>query len=116
MSPSVQSWWTRRKFYRACCQRLLSEARHPRQVENAESSTVGERGTDPLHHLPSSGSIVIESIFALPGVGHLAWISLQRSDFTVVQGIVLMLSVIYILMALVADLFNAWLDPRIRVA
>ena len=63
-----------------------------------------------------SGSIVIESIFALLGVGHLAWISLQRSDFTVVQGIVLMLSVIYILMALVADLFNAWLDPRIRVA
>ena len=63
-----------------------------------------------------SGSIVIESIFALPGVGHLAWISLQRSDFTVVQGIVLMLSVIYILMALVADLFNAWLDPRVRVA
>lgn len=62
-----------------------------------------------------SGSIVIESIFALPGVGQLAWISLQRSDFTVVQGIVLMLSVIYILMALVADLFNAWLDPRIRV-
>lgn len=63
-----------------------------------------------------SGSIVIESIFALPGVGQLAWISLQRSDFTVVQGIVLMLSVIYIALALVADLFNAWLDPRIRVA
>lgn len=63
-----------------------------------------------------SGSIVIESIFALPGVGQLAWISLQRSDFTVVQGIVLMLSVIYILLSLLADLFNAWLDPRIRVA
>lgn len=63
-----------------------------------------------------SGSIVIESIFALPGVGQLAWISLQRSDFTVVQGIVLLLSVIYILLALLADLFNAWLDPRIRVA
>ncbi len=63
-----------------------------------------------------SGSIVIESIFALPGVGHLAWISLQRSDFTVVQGIVLMLAVIYICLAVVADLFNAWLDPRIRVS
>jgi ABC-type dipeptide/oligopeptide/nickel transport system permease component len=62
-----------------------------------------------------SGSIVIESIFALPGVGQLAWISLQRSDFTVVQGIVLLLSVIYIGLAVVADLFNAWLDPRIRV-
>lgn len=62
-----------------------------------------------------SGSIVIESIFALPGVGQLAWISLQRSDFTVVQGIVLMLSVIYIGLAVLADLFNAWLDPRIRV-
>ncbi len=63
-----------------------------------------------------SGSIVIESIFALPGVGQLAWISLQRSDFTVVQGIVLMLSVIYIGLAVIADLFNAWLDPRIRVS
>ncbi|WP_448042347.1 ABC transporter permease [Bradyrhizobium liaoningense] len=63
-----------------------------------------------------SGSIVIESVFAMPGVGELAWISLQRSDYTVVQGIVLMLSVIYIFLALLADLFNAWLDPRIRVA
>src|SRR3546814_1472205 len=58
---------------------------------------------------------IFESVFALPGVGQLAWISLQRSDFTVVQGIVLLLSVIYIFLALLADLFNAWLDPRIKI-
>lgn len=62
------------------------------------------------------GSIVIETIFSLHGVGYLGWISIARSDFPVVQGIVLMLSVIYVLMVFVADILNAWLDPRIRTA
>jgi len=61
------------------------------------------------------GSIVIESIFSLHGVGHLAWISIQRADFPVVQAIVLVLSLIYILLTLLADLLNGWLDPRLRV-
>ncbi|OAB55160.1 ABC transporter permease [Phormidium willei BDU 130791] len=61
------------------------------------------------------GSIVIETIFSLQGVGHLAWVSISRSDVPVVQGIVLILSLIYILLVLLADLLNAWLDPRIRV-
>lgn len=60
------------------------------------------------------GSIVIETIFSLHGVGYLGWISIARSDFPVVQGIVLMLSVIYVLMVFLADILNAWLDPRIR--
>lgn len=60
------------------------------------------------------GSIVIESIFALHGVGHLAWISISRSDFPVVQGVVLTLACIYIILTLLADLLNAWLDPRLR--
>lgn len=60
------------------------------------------------------GSIVIESIFALNGLGHLAWISISRSDLPVVQAIVLFLSVVYIFLTFMADLFNAFLDPRIR--
>lgn len=61
------------------------------------------------------GSVVIETIFTLNGVGHLGWISILRSDFPVVQGIVLMLSLIYIVLVLLADILNAWLDPRIRI-
>jgi peptide/nickel transport system permease protein len=62
------------------------------------------------------GSIVIESIFALHGVGHLAWESISKNDFPVVQAIVLILAIIYIGLTLLADLANAALDPRLRAA
>lgn len=61
-----------------------------------------------------SGSIVIESVFALNGVGRLAWESLLRSDLPVVQAIILLLALIYVVLTLAADLLNAMLDPRIR--
>ena len=61
-----------------------------------------------------SGSIVIESVFALNGVGRLAWESILRSDLPVVQAIILVFSLTYVLLTLAADLINAWLDPRIR--
>jgi len=61
------------------------------------------------------GSVVIETIFSLNGLGHLAWQSIQRSDFEVMQAIVLMLAAIFALLTLIADLLNAFLDPRIRV-
>ncbi len=62
------------------------------------------------------GSIVIETIFALDGLGYLAYQSIIQKDFPVTQVIVLLLSVIYILLTLASDIANAWLDPRIRVA
>jgi peptide/nickel transport system permease protein len=62
------------------------------------------------------GSIVIEQIFALHGVGYLAWESISRSDFPVVQAVVLLLAVIYIFLTLLADAMNAVLDPRLRTA
>jgi len=61
------------------------------------------------------GSIVIETIFAINGLGFLAWESIQRADLPMMQAIVLVLSVFYILLTLLADLLNAFLDPRIRV-
>lgn len=61
------------------------------------------------------GSIVIERIFSINGVGFLALQSITRSDFPVIQGVVLILAVIYILLTLLADILNAWLDPRIRL-
>ncbi len=61
------------------------------------------------------GSIVIETIFSLNGLGSLAWRSIQRSDFEVLQAIVLIIACFYILLTFLADLLNAFLDPRIRV-
>lgn len=62
------------------------------------------------------GSIIIESIFALHGIGQLAWESISRADLPTVQAIVLVVSMIYVLLNLAGDLLNAWLDPRIRIA
>ena len=61
------------------------------------------------------GSIVIESVFSLYGVGYLGWEAISRADFPVVQAIVLVLACIYVLLTLLADVLNAVLDPRIRV-
>ena len=60
------------------------------------------------------GSIVIESVFNLPGVGDLAWESISKNDFPVVQAIVMLLAIIYIVLTLAADTLNAVLDPRLR--
>ncbi|MGE3065309.1 MAG: ABC transporter permease [Hyphomicrobiaceae bacterium] len=62
------------------------------------------------------GSIIIETIFQINGLGYLAWESIQRKDLPTMQAIVLILSVIYVGLTLLADLLNAFLDPRLRVA
>ena len=62
------------------------------------------------------GSIVVEAVFNLPGLGYLAWESISKNDFPVVQAVVLILAVLYIGLTLAADLLNAVLDPRLRTA
>ena len=62
------------------------------------------------------GSIVIETVFALHGIGYLAWESISKNDFPVVQAVVLVLASIYIGLTLVSDILNALLDPRLRGA
>jgi peptide/nickel transport system permease protein len=61
------------------------------------------------------GSVVIETLFALDGLGYLAYQSITFKDYPVLQVIVVLLSAIYVLLTLASDLANAWLDPRIRV-
>lgn len=61
------------------------------------------------------GSVIIESIFALHGLGYLAYESILRSDVAVVQAVVLIFSLFYIVLTLFADLLNGFLDPRIRI-
>lgn len=62
------------------------------------------------------GSIVIETIFSLKGLGYLAWESIQRADIEVIQAILLVIATAYAVLTLVADLLNAALDPRIRIS
>ncbi len=61
------------------------------------------------------GSIVIETIFALDGLGYLAYQSITHKDFPVTQAVLMLLAVAYVLLTLLGDLMNAWIDPRLRV-
>ena len=62
------------------------------------------------------GSVVIESVFALDGLGYLAFRSISYKDFPVLQTIVLLLSVLYVALTTLSDIANVWLDPRLRNA
>lgn len=61
------------------------------------------------------GSVIVESVFALNGIGLLAYESIIRTDFPVVQSILVFISFCYIVLTLISDLVNARLDPRIRL-
>lgn len=60
------------------------------------------------------GAIVIESLFALPGLGRLIVTSIQQRNYVVVQGGVLVVAVLFILVNLLTDVLVGWLDPRIE--
>ncbi|MFT3688841.1 ABC transporter permease [Paenirhodobacter sp.] len=61
------------------------------------------------------GSVVVELIFALHGAGYLAWELISRNDLPTMQALILLFSMFYILFTFLADLLNAWLDPRLRL-
>jgi len=59
-------------------------------------------------------SIIIETVFALPGVGALMVQSIYGRDYTVIQGVVLIFSLMVVTINLLTDLAYAYLDPRVR--
>jgi peptide/nickel transport system permease protein len=60
------------------------------------------------------GAVVTESVFALPGIGRLTVDAIVRRDYPVIQGVILMISGVYVLLNLVIDILYVFLDPRIR--
>jgi peptide/nickel transport system permease protein len=60
------------------------------------------------------GSVLIEQVFNIPGMGRLAVDSLFQHDYTYVQGITLVMTAIVVLSNLLIDISYGWLDPRIR--
>ena len=61
-----------------------------------------------------SGTIILETIFNMPGVGRYFVGAILQRDYPSVQGVVLVLATVIVLVNLVVDLSYAWLDPRIR--
>ena len=60
------------------------------------------------------GAVIIESIFSLPGMGRFLLDSINNRDYSIVQGGVLFIALIFSLVNLSVDLVYGWLDPRIR--
>jgi peptide/nickel transport system permease protein len=100
-------------------------------VRTARAKGLGERAVLYVHALKNAavpivtviglgvalligGAVVTESVFAIPGLGRLTIDAIVRRDYPVIQGIVLMFSVVYVLVNLVVDLIYTALDPRIR--
>jgi peptide/nickel transport system permease protein len=61
-----------------------------------------------------SGAVITETVFARPGLGKLVVDSIQNKDFPTVQGVILVLALIYVAMNFIVDLSYALIDPRIR--
>jgi peptide/nickel transport system permease protein/oligopeptide transport system permease protein len=62
-----------------------------------------------------AGTVVIETVFARPGIGRLIVLAILEKDFPLVQGIVLFIAIAYVLINLLVDMLYAVLDPRIRL-
>ncbi|MFE7156381.1 ABC transporter permease [Streptomyces sp. NPDC057636] len=81
-------------------------------VPNALPPVVTLLGMQTGHLL--GGAVLVEAIFAWPGLGQLAEAGLTRRDYPVVQDLLLLLVTVFVLVQLLTDAVYAWLDPRIR--
>jgi oligopeptide transport system permease protein len=63
-----------------------------------------------------TGSLIVESIAGLPGIGRYMVQGALNRDYTLVMGMVIIYSALLIVMGLLVDLLYAWLDPRVRLA
>ena len=62
------------------------------------------------------GSIVIEQIFAIPGLGRYLVVGAVNRDYTLVMGVVLFYASFLLVLNLLVDLAYSWLDPRVELA
>ncbi len=68
----------------------------------------------PLAIASITAAVVIESVFSLPGIGKLIVNGAGNRDYTLVLGLVVLVTVVSVLLNLLVDLAYAWLDPKIR--
>jgi peptide/nickel transport system permease protein len=63
-----------------------------------------------------AGNVIVETIFAWPGIGLYAWNGITSSDYMAIQGFVLVVASIYVAMNTVIDILYMVIDPRVRLA
>jgi peptide/nickel transport system permease protein len=63
-----------------------------------------------------TGTIIVEAVFAWPGVGLLALQAVSTSDYNVMQGVIVVITAVYLLTSLLVDISYGWIDPRIRLS
>jgi peptide/nickel transport system permease protein len=61
-----------------------------------------------------TGAVVIETVFGWPGIGRLAYEAIIDRDYPLMQGVVLVMTSLFMLANMTVDLLHAWLDPRLR--
>lgn len=82
-------------------------------LRNAAGPLVTQFGLDLAYFL--GGVVVVESVFAWPGVGQLAYNAILSDDINLVMGTVLVSAVFVVLANILVDIGQAWLDPRVRL-
>ena len=97
---------------RACGLSPTSVLRHA--LKNAAIRIVTILGLQSVALL--GGTIVIETVFALPGMGDLAATSTLSGDLPVIQGVALVYTMIVILVNLLIDIAYWWINPRLRAS
>lgn len=111
----------------------IGEVRWATFVRTARGKGIGWGGTVNRHIVPNAllpaltslgitvgnllgGAVVVEAVFAWPGIGQLVVDSVNKRDYAVIQTVVLMAAAVFVLVTLVVDLLYGVLDPRLRVA
>lgn len=82
-------------------------------LPNAVGPIITQLGLDMGYFL--GGVVVVESVFAWPGVGKLAYDAISHDDINLIMGTVLVSAVFVVLANILVDLAQAWLDPRVRL-
>lgn len=86
---------------------------YPHALKNALIPVITVAGLLLAHFV--TGVIIIEEVFSWPGVGRYLVESLNRRDYPVIQGFVVLAGTAFVLINLLVDVAYVWLDPRIRL-
>ena len=81
-------------------------------LKNGIIPVVAFKGLSLAHII--GGSVLVETVFSIPGMGRLAVEALFSQDYTVIQGVMLVTAIVVLVVNLLIDLSYGWLDPRIR--
>lgn len=81
-------------------------------LKNAANPILTQAGISIAHLM--GGSVVIENVFNIPGIGRLAFDSIARRDYPTIQGHILFVAAVYVFVNLAVDLLYKFFDPRVE--